>query len=140
FDDTSADIYYSISYIDHPKNADQHTRIISRRVTPKCESHKSLPGWPGMQSIDMPNSFAFRRVAAGREANHRLWWVPVFCPAKHSRFRQGTGRISPSFLTCRTIPLLAACCQSFPSACNEPAFESRGSQISAENSLKLRPL
>src|SRR5436309_12136746 len=48
-----ADCSFNMPPSDIPRNAEPPTRRMSRRVTPKLRSHKSLPGWPGMQSIDM---------------------------------------------------------------------------------------
>src|SRR6187401_3408386 len=91
-----------------PRRPEPPTRRMSRRVTPRWESQRSLPGWPGMQSIDMAGSFS-GVVKAG-------WAKAVVAFGTHSHpghFAGGTGLKRPNFGSRRTIAVLAGECQSF---------------------------
>jgi hypothetical protein len=57
---------------DKPAKADPPTLNMSRRVTPKFLSHKSLPGWPGMQRIDIARSQKIQWKEAG---NSKRGWI-----------------------------------------------------------------
>src|SRR5437667_6699933 len=75
-----------------PRKAEPPTRRMSRRVTPRWESHKSLPGWPGMQSIDMAGSFwSLMERQAG------VATVVCFATHSHPQFKGGAGRNYPDF-------------------------------------------
>src|SRR4051794_18463850 len=87
-----ADCSLSIPPRVSPRKPEPPTRRMSRRVTPRWESQRSLPGWPGMQSIDMAGSFGRYGEADGAL---QLWFASQ--PTATPQFKGGTGRNFPNF-------------------------------------------
>src|SRR5262249_31140963 len=98
-----------------PRRPEPPTRRMSRRVTPRCESQRSLPGWPGMQSIDMTGSLSGVLKAGGCWHSESRVLQSKKQPPKRDQtdFFGGTERGSAQCASRRTIAVLAGECQSF---------------------------